>query len=231
MKVLRKIFYPFAKCVVFQTEGARNDYPPKIAKKGVVIPNPVKKGLPRCTPEKKAICAAGRLSSEKNYHLLINAFGRVSDLHPEYELWIFGQGVMEEELKKYVAEIGLGDRVVFEGYCADVHERMKTAEIFVLSSNAEGLPNALMEAMAMGFAVISTDCPPGGPRSLIENGENGLLVPVGDVDAMAAAMLAYMENDDLRQKVGEAAAKVNEKYAVEKITSDWYACIENVLNQ
>ena len=231
MKLLRKVFYPFADRVVFQTVGAQNDYPKHIAKKGVVIPNPVKQGLPRCTAQNHVICAAGRLSSEKNYYLLINSFKTIADLHPEYSLSIFGQGVMEKELKDYVQSIGLADRIVFEGYCADVHSRMKEHEIFVLSSDAEGMPNALLEAMAMGFAVISTDCPPGGPRAMIDNGKNGLLVPVGDEQAMSAAMLKYIEDADFRRSAGELALQVNDKYAIEKITSTWHECIDGVLNK
>ncbi len=231
MKMLRRIFYPFADCMVFQTKGAQEDSPKSVAKKGVIIPNPVKQGLPRCTAEEHVICAAGRLSEEKNYHLLINAFKGIADLHPEYSLSIYGQGVMENELKEYVDSIGLADRIVFEGYCADVHERMKKAEIFVLSSNSEGLPNSLMEAMAMGFPVISTDCPPGGPRSLIDDGKNGILVPVGDEKAMTDAMLNYIENDEFRKSAGRLATEVNDKYAIEKITAAWHECIVGVLNK
>ena len=231
MKFLRKVFYPFTDCIVFQTAGAQNDYPKHLARKGVIIPNPVKRGLPACTAEKHVICAAGRLSHEKNYYLLINAFKTVSELHPEYSLSIFGQGVMENELKEYVERIGLTDKIVFEGYCADVHEKMKTSEIFVLSSNSEGMPNSLLEAMAMGFPVISTDCPPGGPKSMINDGQNGLLVPVGDEGAMASAMLKYIEDADFRKSAGKLAAKVNEEYAVEKITAAWEECIENVLSK
>ena len=231
MKLLRKVFYRFADCVVFQTEGAQNDSPKVVARKGVIIPNPVKGDLPHNTAEKHTICAAGRLSEEKNYYLLVNAFQKITNKHPEYTLSIFGQGVMENELKAYVKSLGLYDRIIFEGYCPDVHERIKNAEIFVLSSNSEGLPNSLLEAMAMGFAVISTDCPPGGPRSLIDNGKNGILVPVGDEEAMANAMLSYIEDPEFRKKAGELAAEVNEKYSLEKITAAWHNCIESVLNK
>lgn len=229
MKVLRKLFYPFADCVVFQTEGARNDSPSNISKKGIVIPNPVKSDLPRNVPTEHIICAAARLSAEKNYNLLINSFAEIVKSHPEYKLSIFGQGIMENELKEYVASLNLDDKIIFEGYCTDVHDRMKNAEIFVLSSDYEGLPNSLLEAMAMGFAVISTDCPPGGPRSLIENGKNGLLVPVGDKNAMIDAMLRYIDDSEFRKSAGELALEVNDVYSVEKITSAWQKCIELVL--
>ena len=231
MKILRKMFYRFADCVVFQTEGAKNDSPSNIAQKGVVIPNPVKSNLPRNIPTEHVICAAARLSEEKNYYLLINAFKEVVKSHPEYSLSIFGQGVMENELKEYVDGLGLTDKIVFEGYCDDVHDRIKNAEVFVLSSNYEGLPNSLLEAMAMGFAVISTDCPPGGPRSLIDDGKNGILVPVGDENAMIDALLRYIEDSNFRKKAGELALEVNNKYAVENITSAWHDCIENVVNK
>ncbi len=231
MKILRRIFYPFADCVVFQTEGAKNDYPEKIAKKGVIIPNPVKSNLPRNTSKKHVICAAARLTEEKNHYLLINSFKKIVELHPDYSLSIFGQGAMEQELKEYVRSIGMRNHIIFEGYCTDVHERMKDAEIFVLSSNYEGLPNSLLEAMGMGFAVISTDCPPGGPRSLIDNERNGLLVPVGNEEKMTKAILRYIEDPIFRENAGSAAIEVNDKYSIEKITLAWQDCIENVLQK
>ena len=89
-KFLRAVLYPFADTIVFQTEGARNDYPKPLRKKGVIIPNPVKKDLPRCTPARHNICAAGRLVEEKNYYLLIDAFKRIVEKHPEYSLSIYG---------------------------------------------------------------------------------------------------------------------------------------------
>lgn len=118
--------------------------------------------------------------------------------------YIYGEGELEEDLSALAGELGLADRVHFEGFREDVYEEMRDAEQFVMSSDFEGLSNALMEAMQMGLACISTDCT--GSDELIEDGRDGLIVPVGDAEAMARAMCQLAEDPDLRRQIGRAAA-------------------------
>ena len=227
-KMLRKILYPFCDKIVFQTQGALEDSDFFLRKKGIIIPNPIKENLPIREAKENVVCAAGRLVAQKNYKMLLDAFEQVAKKHPEYRLSIYGQGVMKEELSKLIIERSLEKNVILEGYFEDVHNEMKNNEIFVLSSDYEGLPNSLMEAMAMGFPVVSTDCPPGGPRSLIENGKNGYLVPVNDSEKMAEKINYLIENKSIREKMGKEAERVRKKYSAEIIATQWERVIEGV---
>lgn len=227
-KMLRKVLYPFCNKIVFQTQGALEDSDFFLQKKGVIIPNPIKENLPTREAIESVVCAAGRLVAQKNYKMLLDAFEQVVKKHPEYKLSIYGQGVMEEELSKLIIKKGLEKNVTLEGYFEDVHNKMKNNEIFVLSSDYEGLPNSLMEAMAMGFPVVSTDCPPGGPRSLIENGRNGYLVPVNDSEKMAEKINYLIENKSFREKIGKEAEQIRKTYSAEIITRQWERVIEGI---
>ena len=221
-RFLRKLLYWHGDAFVFQTPEAKAFYCKSIQKRGVVIPNPIKDNLPiRTNSPQHEIVAVGRLMPQKNYHMLLSAFAIVLQRHPEYILRIFGRGKYETELKEKANQLGIADKVIFEGFSLNVHEEIKNSEIYVLSSDFEGLPNALMEAMAMGFPVVSTDCPCGGPKMLIKNGINGQLVPVGDCQAMANALLHYIEHPDIQNKCAHEAIKAKELYCIENILDRW----------
>lgn len=217
-KIFRFIFYRFADGYIFQTEGARAFYSKKIQKKGVVIPNPLKESIPyKSNVCNKEIVAVGRLSPQKNYPNLLRAFSQVKVKHPDYVLRIFGTGELEDELKHLCNDLGISDKVVFEGFCFDVHEKIKDSDIYVLSSDFEGMPNSLMEAMAMGFPVVSTDTPSGGARSLIKNKENGLLVRANDDKQLAKALNYLIENENVKKWLGENATKARDDYSSVRI--------------
>lgn len=219
---LRRLLYKRGDAFVFQTQDALEYYSKDIQNRGVVIPNPVKEGLPRRNDVvRKEIVAVGRLKPQKNYPLLLKAFSKVYQLHPDYQLHIFGRGRHHAELEALCRELNMSEAVVFEGFRPDVHQAIVDSDIYVLSSDYEGMPNALMEAMAMGFPVISTDCPCGGPRMLIKDQENGLLTKVGDVDDLASAINLLIEDPDLKQTCACHALHVNEEYALREIIVKW----------
>lgn len=221
-KLLRKLLYWRADAYVFQTPGAMACYSKSIQKRSVVIPNPLKENLPaRSNNPKKEIVAVGRLMPQKNYELLLSAFAEVCKRDADYTLHIYGQGIYETHLQDYAKRIGIDNRVFFEGFKDDVHSCIKDSDIYVLSSDFEGLPNALMEAMAMGFPVVSTDCPPGGPRMLIEHGVNGLLVPVGDVVSLSDAMLELINDKILKESMRKSATETLRKYSLKDIIELW----------
>lgn len=227
-KLLRTLLYRYGDSFVFQTPVARAFYSKKIQKRGIIIPNPLKDGLPKRTGVcRNEIVAVGRLTSQKNYHLLLSAFAEVCKKNEKYTLHIYGQGIEEQVLRNYVNELDIQNRVIFEGFFLNVHDQIKDADIFVMTSDFEGLPNALMEAMAMGFPVISTDCPVGGPRMLIRNGENGLLVPVGDRDALSAAMIYLIETPILKERIAQKASEVSTLYNLDTIISEWEHFLNN----
>lgn len=229
-KLLRKLLYWRGDAFVFQTLDAKSFYGKKIQRRGFVIPNPIKEGLPKRTDVvQHELVAVGRLEPQKNYPLLLESFSEVSKLHPEYTLRIFGKGSMEIELRKQVDKLQLNDKVVFEGFSTDIHEKIKECDIFVLSSDFEGLPNALMEAMTMGFPVVSTDCPCGGPKMLIKNGENGILVPVGNREKLSEAIISYIENPALKTNCAREALFTSKKYELGNIIDEWELLFQNLL--
>lgn len=221
-KLLRKLLYRQGDAFVFQTSDAQAFYSKAIQRKGIVIPNPVKEGLPRRSDVvRKEIVAVGRLRPQKNYPLLLKAFSKVHQQHPDYQLRIFGKGNCLAELEGLTRELDLCEAVTFEGFQKDVHEAMVDSDIYVLSSDFEGMPNALMEAMAMGFPVVSTDCTCGGPRMLIRDRENGILTKVGDVDDLVRALNLLIEDSALKQKCASQASRIREAYALREILLKW----------
>lgn len=230
-KFLMKHYAERADAWVFQTEDAAKWYD-GITQTGTVIPNAINPDFirPPYTGEReKSIVAAGRLSEQKNFKLLLDAFADISPEHPEYCLKIFGKGSLENELKTYAENLGVADKTQFMGYVSNMPEQLEKASLFVLSSNFEGMPNALMEAMALGLPCISTDCPAGGPKYLIKNGENGLLVPVGDKEKMRDAIRCILSNKEAAKKMGQKARKIAEELAPEYIYSRWENFIKGIV--
>lgn len=228
-KLFMKLLYWKADLFVFQTQEAKAFYSKSIQNRSKVIHNPVAEGLPeRNSRTAKEIVTMGRLENQKDYATLIRAFYRVVQKYPEYSLKIYGCGTCKEELQGVVRELKLEKRVLFERFCDRVHEKIRFAEIFVMSSKYEGMPNALIEAMAMGFPVISTDCPCGGPRELIHDGENGILVPVGDESMMAEKIVFLIENKKIAEQMGRNAKKIKETHSVYDIAGQWEALFEDI---
>jgi len=163
---------------------------------------------------------------QKNYPLLLEAFAEVHKHYPEYILRIFGQGKEQTALEALCEKLNVQNSVVFEGFCLDVHEQIKDASFFVMSSDFEGMPNSLMEAMAMGFPVVCTDCPAGGPRELIEHMKNGVLVPVGDVKKLCQILFMLIENNDLCNTIANEAKNIRETHSIALILRKWIKIIE-----
>lgn len=228
-KLLRFLLYRLADGFVFQTKQAKEFYSKEIQKRSVVIHNPIKPNLPiKSILEKKEIVAVGRLEQQKNYPLLIEAFSLVHKNYPEFILKIYGRGKEEKRLSNIVNKLNLTDNVLFQGFSDDVHNKIKDAQIFVLSSSFEGMPNSLMEAMAMGFPVVSTDCPCGGPGELIINEVNGLLVQSNPND-LAKALCKLIDSQKLRKSIGEKASCISKTHNVSLIANQWLKFIEQLV--
>ena len=162
--------------------------------------------------------------------MLVEAYNKIADHYPDWSLELIGDGGGRQALEEYVSTLPCKDRISFTGAVDDVAKRMREASIFVLPSKIEGMPNALIEAMVMGMACISTDCPCGGPRDLIAADEsNGILVPVDNVDAMAMALKRLITNDILRQSMGDNARKIITTLHPDTVNRQWKSYIENVM--
>ena len=142
---------------------------------------------------------------------------------------IYGDGILENEVREMICQRNLQDKVIMKGFCKDVHGAIRTAAFYVMSSDFEGMPNALVEAMALGLPCISTDCRCGGPGLLIQNKENGLLIPVKDVAAMEQAMQMLAEEPELAAQLGAKAVGVKQLVDTQKVTDQWLSYIAQCL--
>lgn len=216
---------------VFQTEDAADFYNNFAKDRCAVIPNPLfVADLP--TPiegeREHEIVAAGRLTSQKNQELLINAFSCVHPDFPGWTLRIYGEGELRETLEKQIEKLKLGGNVALPGNKPDLLDRIKTASVFVMPSDFEGMPNALLEAMSLGLACISTDCPIGGPRAVIESGQNGILTKVGDIGELEAALRMLLEDEEKRRKLAQSAVGIRKRLDSDVICRQWQNYLESL---
>lgn len=209
----------YADYAVFQTPRVQSIYGEIVREKSCIIPNPTEVSCSVTEHRSKKIVTVGRLHKQKNQKMLIKAFALFHQYHPDYHLHIYGKGDLLEELLQVVMYCDIKEFVHFEGFKEDVHAAIADAEMFVLSSDYEGLPNALMEAMMMGHACISTSF--AGAEELIEEGKNGLLVPVDDEDALCKAMCRLSEKPELRERLSQAAAVTAQAWTTERVVRLW----------
>lgn len=228
-KLLQKHYYPKCAGMVFQTPDVAEQFTEELRKKSIVIPNPVSDQLPEPYTgiRKKKIVSAGRFTDQKNFPMLINAFAEFHNKYPEYELYIYGKGPKEKNIKALVRSIGLESSVHFPGFVDNLIYEIKDAEIYVSTSNFEGISNSMIEAMAMGLAVICTDCPVGGARMMIKNGVNGILIQVGDKNELSEQMKQLAMRPELRNNLGENALNVRKNFSIDEITACWENMISN----
>lgn len=224
LQFLAKRMFAFADGVVLQTKQAMKFFPKSVRRKAVILPNPLNPLFlkKRYVGEREnIIVAAGRLDENKNHMMLIHAFSKIAGEFPATKLIIYGEGESREKLEALVLEKGLTDRILLPGSVTDIAEKICKARIFALTSNTEGMPNSVMEAMALGIPVVSTDCPCGGPAELIEDGVNGLLVPVGDAFALSDAFRKILSNEEFAEKISKNAHNITKELNPERVNSEW----------
>lgn len=227
-RLLRGMAYRAAAAVVFQTERARDAFPRPIRARGVVIPNPVPaQPPPGADPDAPEIVAAGRLTPQKGFDLLIDAFAALAPHRPGWSLTIWGEGPERSRLEALAAARGLRDRVRLPGVSPEPGAWLRGGSVFALSSRYEGFPNALCEAMAAGYAVAAADCR-FGPREIVAHGVDGLLVPSGDPAALATALLDLTADAGRRRALGAAARQAVARFEPTAVARDWDGLIERV---
>lgn len=217
---------------VFQSEGARDFFKDKYVNDHcAVIPNACfqKYNTIHSGKREKRIVTVGRLSPQKNQQLLINAFSFISPKFPDYYLEIYGDGELKEELEKLTCSLNLSNKVLFKGTVSNVSEKIKDASVFVLSSDYEGIPNALIEAMAQSLPCISTDCKPGGARTLIESGYNGLITPLGNANELAKSIEYLLSNPDEAEKMAQNAGLIVDRLSPQRIYDKWESFITSLV--
>ncbi|MBN3992897.1 MAG: glycosyltransferase family 4 protein [Nostoc sp. NMS2] len=234
---LRQWTYPLAERVIVQTQRALNYFPSSLQTRICAIPNPVLLPPPKSSkpkelsdklPGQKFFIAVGRLEQQKGFDLLLQAFANLKDDFPQWQLIILGEGTLHLDLTELCHQLGLNNRVDFPGRVKNIYEFLQEADIYVMSSRFEGFPNALCEAMACGLPVISTDCP-NGPREIIRDGIDGLLVPNEDVLALTAAMKLLMSDEEKRKHLATNASGITERLSIAKIMEMWEFVVKEVV--
>jgi len=230
--VLRLWLYRRAAVVATLSETAKAYFPPAIQRRARVVPNPVvvdpaadDLGGTGDEPDGPVLVAAGRLSEEKGFDALIRAFAIVAPRHPTWSLTIWGEGALRPDLERLRDELGLRDRVLLPGRTPHLHRRLADADLFVLSSRYEGFPMALCEAMAVGLPVVAFDCP-SGPREIVRPGVDGILVPAGDVAALAAALDRLMAAPAERRRLARRAPEVLDRFGLDRVVEIWDDVLE-----
>lgn len=233
-RIFARNLYDRADGFVFQTAQAREFFHKRLQKKSVVIMNPVNAGAVR-TPyhgeRAKRIVSAGRCTEQKNYPLLLRAFAGLDQVHKAYTLWIYGKYDERLQLKELAEKLGVADRVVFAGQTDHLYDDIYDAALYVLSSKSEGMPNALLEAMALGLPVIATDCPSGGPRALISDGINGVLVPNEDERALKQAMDKMLSDSVRAEEMARNAHKTGSRFSGMQIYKEWEKYLFHVIRK
>lgn len=222
LKILRDILYRYTDVLVCQTAEAKEYFSEYIQGKTVIIPNPIKSDLPYYEGiRKKEITTFCRVEKQKNLKMLIDAFEMLLKDHKEYVLSIYGDGSEKKDLIEYVGAKGLEKKVIFYPFDMDIHDKIVDCEMYVSTSDFEGLSNSMLEAMGMGMPVVCTDCKGGGARMIIKNGINGILVPVKDTVAFYQGMKYLLDNKDKAREIGKNAMSVKDDLSVDNICRRW----------
>lgn len=218
-----------ASAIVMQTPSSLEVLSDKARERACVIGNPVER-LARPLPKRgpPVLVAVGRLTPQKGFDLLIEAFAAVAPLHPNWTLRIWGEGELRQPLQLQIQELGLSGRIELPGTSKNPAAWIADADAFVFPSRYEGFGNALAEAAGAGLAVVSFDCP-FGPSDIIDHERTGLLVPAGKVEALSSALDRVMGDEDLREKLGTAARADIQRFAPHKIIAKWDALLDRVL--
>lgn len=198
-RIMRYFVTKICDGCIFQTHDAMKFFSESVQRKSKVIFNPTYikyDDYPLVDVRRDVIVNVGRLSKQKNQALLIKAFAEVHKVYKTLKLEIYGEGELRDELQLLIDKLRLTEYAFLKGTTPNVIDKVYGARLFVLSSDYEGMPNALIEAMCVGTPVVSTDCPCGGPKELIRDGVNGRLVPVGDYKKLSSSIIEILKNDD-----------------------------------
>jgi GalNAc-alpha-(1->4)-GalNAc-alpha-(1->3)-diNAcBac-PP-undecaprenol alpha-1,4-N-acetyl-D-galactosaminyltransferase len=229
-RALRRVTYRWADAVVAQTRWAADWVSARCRVNCEVVPNLLRTlpSVEAAAPREHIVLSVGRLSVEKDIGTLLRAFAGTRRVHPSWRLVIAGDGPKRGELELLAASLDIAECVLFAGFVEHPERLMQRAGIYVLSSQFEGFPNALLEAMVMGAAVVSSDCR-SGPGELIRDGINGRLFRAGDAKGLATIMSELMRTEELRRSLGTEAMQVRDRFAPEKVMPRWESVLRGAI--
>lgn len=225
-----KLVYRLADKILVQTETIKKFFDGALADRTSVIYNPVNLqeemvGKALMVEKKRRIVSVARLTPQKNNDVLIKAFAKFSENHPDYTLTIYGIGELGEELKCLAESLGVGKKVSMPGACKAIHEDILDAEMMCLVSSREGMSNSMIESMCLGLPCICTKV--SGAIDLIKDGENGLLVDIGDVDGLVERMNFIADNTVNAKEIGINASKLYKLLNKDRICKKWLDVLES----
>lgn len=230
---LRRLLYGRAAKVLVLTKAMQVRFAEMGIKESVVVPNPVQSVSPATESVKKPkplAVGAGRLVQQKNFSDLIGAFALIAHKVPDWNIEIYGEGDDRAMLEQKIKDAALEGRVSLVGWVDDLDTRLREADIFVLPSLFEGFPMVLCEAMASGLPAVAYDCP-SGPADIVRDGVDGHLIPLGNVEEMAAALHRLMQDGAIRHSMSEKAKEVSERFSVEKVMGMWDALLKESMGR
>jgi len=227
LSALRLLLYPLADCLVVQTRRVASYFPERMQARITVLPNPIASVPTMASPGTPApngrfrIIAMGRLVAQKGFDRLIDAFARLADRHPIWDVVIFGEGPDRSALEQRVRSAGLSGRVTLAGVTAAAQTELAASHLFAFPSRFEGFPNALGEAMAAGLPAVGYHGV-SGVEELIEDGTTGVLLPPGADDAQLAVALERLISDaELRERMGAMAVSATVKWSTSSVLGMW----------
>lgn len=232
LKMIRCVAYKFCAGAIFQTNDASECFP-KVKRK-TIIHNPLDTNIipDRCAGiRKKRIVSTSRLVPQKNHKMLIDAFSMIATKHPDYSVVIYGDGSEKTNLQQYIKSIGMEDQIVILPARTDILNVICEDSVFVLSSNHEGFPNSLAEALAMGIPCISTDCRIGGPREMILDGFNGYLVKTGDSQELSKKLDTLLNDNEIRESFSNNACAIKNELKSDYIAEKWISFLSLVVEK
>ncbi len=217
--------------LVVQTEQIKQFISPKLQRRTSIIPNPVTNEVFHLSPnvrKENKIIAVGRLAYQKNYPLLFRAFKNVSDEFPDYQLVIFGEGPQREELEQEIDRLEMGERILLPGKTTHIIEELNKSQLFCMSSDYEGMSNAMLEAVCIGLPVVTTDV--SGASDMVIDGKGGFIVEKGNVRQFENAMRVLLEDEHLRKKMGTYNKERAIEYKEDRIVDQWEKLILKVID-
>lgn len=229
--VLRWALLRFTTHLVVQTQDIKNFYSKSIQKKTSIIPNPVSEAVFNVDTnikKQKQIISVGRLYEQKNQKLMIDAFGDIASKHADYKLVIYGEGPLRQELTDYIISKNLTNRVLLPGRSESVITELLKSEIFCLSSDYEGMSNALLEALCVGLPIVTTRV--SGVDDLLIDKENALITEVKDRVTFARSLDILISNDQLREKFAINNKKQATQYKLCNIVNKWEELINSIVS-
>ncbi len=236
-KLLKRLFLPFADWLVVQTQSIKDYFPKRIQKKTSIIYNPVNDSVfSHPQPSLKGrgdvtlnrIISVGRLYPQKNQKMMIRAVAKIADDFPDWQLVIYGEGPLRAELEFLVSSFKLQERVLLPGRTENVIEELRKSKIFCLSSDYEGMSNAMIEAICVGLPVISTKV--SGTNELIKDKETGCLVDLDNEMMLSSAMAFLMSNETVRKEMGHQNIIKSNKFNQVSIVNEWIELINFVIS-